>query len=349
MLHIIAPTHQTTSTSLFRLMRLTIRQLHQLEHCVIIIGNESDAIRCRNQGVPVLGSIGGSRDASKTLRGRLLKFMKQSNQSYSEKIMSWGWHAMTASSDCAMEFDAYAVIDEMEIGAPCSSVHTVIPTNETAVRGAIRVGLQKAQFTEPLVGVEPTTAVAERSIVFDLLQISNDGLLVSIVGDTGSWQSILAMADRFKASKQQVNFVLPPMYRDRATLMRLANERGMAEMVHDVPVKLRNVDVLHAADCAWCPEVAPHDTSSNVLDVLFAAWELTPLAVMQTHPIASIPPIGSQIAWGTDDVSVFCWMLDLKNSNTLSLEQCAERVVTVRSITSPSRFIEGLQLRMHAV
>ena len=105
MLHILTPSHFTTSTALCGLMRMTIRQLHQEKHQVIVVGDVNDAKRCQNQGVPVLGSCDGVLNASKTLQKRLCHYIEKANQWQAQKIMAWGWHAMSVTTDCSWEYD----------------------------------------------------------------------------------------------------------------------------------------------------------------------------------------------------------------------------------------------------
>tara|TARA_B100001964_G_scaffold94164_1_gene105649 strand:- start:836 stop:1888 length:1053 start_codon:yes stop_codon:yes gene_type:complete len=349
MLHVISPTHFTTSTSLFGLMRIAIHQLHQENHRVVVIGDVSEAKQCRNQGVPVLGSLSGSLDASKTLSKRLMSFVSETQKNRAEKIMAWGWNAMCATEKCSMEYDSCAVIDEIDQWAPCSGGHLVIPTTEVASKIAKETGVVASQLAEPIIGVEPTSVFANDAIVKDALQLRGDEFLVSIIGDVGSWQDILEMIIRLNSLQKTAHFVLPPRYRDRVMLMNAANNHGIRDSVHCVPPSIRQVDVLRLADCAWSPSLAPFDCSTNALDVLFAAWMTTPLAVNKEHPVSSIPTIGSQIAWAADDVEVCGWMMDLMSKKTTPYCDYTEQVDTVRSIAAPSRFIESLQMRMHAL
>jgi len=349
MLHILTPSHFTTSTSLFGLMRMTIRQLHQEKHQVIIIGDVDDAKRCRNQGVPVIGSCGGFLDASRTLQKRLCSYIKESNQWKTQKIMAWGWHAMSVTTDCSWEFDTYAMIDEVDPTTLGVGGHTVIPTSQSAVNLAERLGVPPMNLTEPLVGIEPTSIVIDKDTIHECFNWDGNGLFICVIGDFGSWQEILSVAVRLRSLNQRATFVLPPTYRDRALLMHAAKRHGLHHMIKEIPLKLRPIDVLLAADCSWCPSIATFDYSSNVLDVLCAASETTPLAVGTNHPIATIPTIGSQIAWASDDTEVCGWMINLKKNSVSEEEICAERVTTVRSIAAPTRFIEALQMRIHTL
>jgi hypothetical protein len=349
MLHIISPAHFTTSTSMFGLMRVAIHQLHQENHRVIIIGDDLESKRCRNLGVPVLGSLSGSLDASKTLSKRMISFVTDIKINSSEKIMAWGWHAMCVTEKCTLDYDTFAIIDEVDQQSPCSSGHLVIPTTEVASIIANKSGVLEKQLTEPIIGVEPTTVFASDAMVREALQLQGNEFLISIVGDLGSWQEILAMLIRLDSTQKTAHFVLPSTYRDLAMLIRAANNHGVADNVHCVPSSIRHVDVLRLADCAWCPSLAPFDCSTNALDVLFAAWMTTPLAVNRDHPVSSIPTIGPQIAWASDAVEICGWMMDLMNKEKFPYCDYTEQVDTVRSIAAPSRFIQSLQMRMHTL
>lgn len=330
-------------------MRLTIRQLHQHHHQVIVIGDTSDAKRCENQGVPVLGSCGGFLNASKTLQKRLCDYLTGHLALYSEKMMVWGWHAMSVTTDSSLEFDTYAVIDEIDLSIPCNGEHTVIPTSVVAQQFAKRQGVSESNITEPIVGIEPTSLIIDRETVLKSLTIHGEGLLVCIIGDVGSWQEIISIVVRLAASNSDITLVIPPTYRSRRRLLHAAKNHGVSHMIKVTPLDLRQIDVLRAADCAWCPTISSFDNSSNVLDALCAAWELTPLAVHKNHPISSIPTIGPQIAWASDGIEVSGWMLDLKTNHERVEKICTDRVATVRSIAAPSRFIETLQMRMHTL
>ena len=334
---------------LFGLMRLTIRQLHQQHHQVIVIGDTSDAKQCENQGIPVLGSCGGFLNASKTLQKRLCDYLTYHSTFYSEKMMVWGWHAMSVTTESSLEFDTYAVVDEIDLSIPCNGKHTVIPTSTVAQQFAKRQGVSFANITDPVVGIEPTSLIFDRETVLKSLTLNGKGLLVCIVGDVGSWQEIINITVRLAATNSEATLVIPPTFRNRTRLMRAAHKHGISHMIKVTPLDLRQIDVLRAADCAWCPTISSFDNSSNVLDVLCAAWELTPLAVHKNHPINTIPTIGSQIAWASDGIEVCGWMLDLKTNHERVEKICTDRVATVRSITAPSRFIETLQMRMHTL
>lgn len=349
MLHIITPSHFTTSTALFGVLRMTIRQLHQEKHQVIVIGDVDDTTHCRNQGVPVLGSCGGATNASKTLQKRLSNYIRDAYQRQPTKVMAWGWHAMVMTTGCSWEFDSYAIIDEVDKELLGSGGHTVISTSHYAISRVEQFGIPPLQMTEPLVGIEPTSVVLDKDMVRKQFKCGRNGLLVCVIGDLGSWREILAVANRLEALGQDATLVLPSSYRDRVHLMRAAISHGLDDRIQEIPGELRQVDVLLAADCAWCPPVAPFDVSFNVLDVLSAAAEMTPLAVHKTHPVATIPTIGSHIAWAENDTEVCGWMLNLQANNTLNTQVCAERVEMIRSIAAPTRFIEALQMRMHAL
>lgn len=328
-------------------MRMTIRQLHEEEHRVIVIGNPNEAKQYHQQGVPVVGSIGGIKNASKTLQRRLATYLQHSPScSSNETLMAWGWHAMQMTMDCSWKYDTYAVIDEVDLSDYGVGGHTIIPTSPCAVTYASSLGIPEVQMTEPLLGIEPAAMVVDKETVFEALDWDGDGLCISIIGDVGSWQEIISVAVRFNAMHQKVIFVLPPTYRDRASLMTAACSHDISQMFSEVPRSLRTLDVLVASDCAWSPPTAPYDSTSNVLDVLTAATQMTPLAVHTSHPIASISTIGSNVAWVKDSVEVSGWMLELKSNQAEVERTCAERVSLVRSIMTPTRYIEALKLKL---
>ena len=328
-------------------MRLTIRKLRQKEHQVVIIGGLDEAQQLKDQGIPVVGSLSGVRNKSKTLHKRLLSYIQKKQYTSSDKILAWGWHATAIVSMCELECDVYGFIDEVDCQHRCDSGLTIIPTSEASSRAAMQMGLHSSCIGEQIIGVEPTSMVVNRTEALELLNFSSDTLLVSIIGDMGSWKDIISMAIRLRAAKQKALFVIPRTYRDHSKLVKSAMGCGIHDMVQEMPLLLRQVDVIHVADCAWCPAPAPYNSSCGVLDILSAAWEETPLAIGSSHPVATLPAIGSQLAWARDDIEVCGWMLDIGQDSDRHQHKCALRVETVRSIATPSRFIDGLQMRLY--
>ncbi len=349
MLHIISPSHWTTSSSLIGLMRLAIRQLYQEEHEVIVIGTTEEESNFRERGIPVLGSIGGATDRARTLSKRVTRYIQEMRGCQYSNIIAWGWHAMVVTEDCSNNYETCAFIDECDATMQGGGSWRVIPTTDFVSKHANTLGLSLEQIQEPLVGVEPSTFSLDSEQVVEELHLHEDDVLISIVGNLGSWQDIIAMAVRLNVAKQNAVFVLPSTYRDRALLMRAAVSHGIHDMIRQPPAAIRQTDVIRHADCAWCPSPASFDCSANVLDVLFASWEETPLACSREHPVASIPTVGSQIAWASDEIEIFGWLLDIASTPAKFEQSCTQRAAAVRAVASPLRFIESLQMRLHAL
>jgi hypothetical protein len=312
---------------------------------VLVIGGVEDAAKCRHLGLPVIGSLGGPLDASNTLQNRLLYFCHQSNRVTSRLHVAWGWHAMSVTQKLSFNCKVFAMVDEVDRTSVCQGEHIIIPTTDSWKQNTGVSLPRSSSFSEPLIGVEPTSIILDTATVLESLYVKENSLLVHIVGDMGSWQEILKMAIRLDSADQDAILILPPMYRDYTFLMKAAVLHGVDCMFRLAPQSLRQVDISHAADCAWCPDVAPFDFSTSVLEVLASGWEETALAVPCHHPVKSIPTIGAKIAWATDSLEIFGWLLRLGQDRTCFDQQTAERVVMVRSIAAPTRFIEGLQLR----
>ncbi len=85
-LHIITPSHFTTSDEMFGLMRLAQKSMAG-EHRTVVIGNQHEASALRQRGIRVLGSIDGALDVSKTLTGRLQRILlsRNCNKNYTAK------------------------------------------------------------------------------------------------------------------------------------------------------------------------------------------------------------------------------------------------------------------------
>ena len=348
MLHVLAPSASTSSPLLLQLARMAIRQLHQSEHGVVVLGSEQDARQCKSMGLPVLGSIGGVLDRSRTLQKRVSTYL-QAHYTSVEKIMAWGIDATVATNSCAEVFNVSALIDEVDTSGITVGCQTCIPTSPTGSDTLRAIGYRARQITEPVFGTEPCSLVVNRTTVRELAEVCEDEFLVSIVGDFGAWQEIIAMAVRLKSAKLPVCFSLPNTFRDRANLMRAAREHGIAAMFMEIPQSLRQIDLLNGADCAWCPIHRQGVHTCGVLDVLEAATIDTPLAVQQSHPVSSLPSIGVKIAWASDVLEVAGWMLTMYASDEKASEQTASRVSAVRAITTPSKFIENIMLRTQCI
>lgn len=345
-LHIITPSHATTSQALVGLMRLA--QLHLGgTHQTIVIGNQGEAINLRNMGIVVHGSLDGPTNSSNTLGKRLQSLVNITTKGINAQIIAWGWHSATVASSLEVDCEMLAIVDEID--KSCSMVNsklTIVPTNWNCSKRLCQLGVQSTRLTEPLLGVEPSVLVVDKKSTRKLLHVEHTSFVVSLVGIRASWQDVLSMAVRLKSANQHVDFILPASYEYRSQLMMASKQHGISEMAHDIPFSLRSVDVVKASDCVWVPDVASYDESCGVLDVVSAAWEGVPLAVGVNHSVSSIPTIGQQIAWVRDELDVTGWILDLANGFSHTVKQISDQSSNIRSIASPTRFVDGLLMRM---
>ena len=203
MLHVLAPTQQTTSSLILQLARVSIRQSHQFEHWVVVLGSEQDARYCKSIGLPVLGSIGGPRDQSRTLQTRLTRYLSECFTS-EKKIMAWGFDAMLATNRCSENFDVSAFVDEVDLSRRSCGMQTCIPTSPCGAAALRTLGFKKHQIAESVFGIEPCPLVVDAITVRDSLRVQNGEFVVSIVGDFGDWKELLSMAVRLQSANINV-------------------------------------------------------------------------------------------------------------------------------------------------
>ena len=345
-LHIITPSHATTSQALVGLMRLTQMHLGGT-HQTIVIGNQVEVTNLRNMGVVVLGSLDGPNNSSNTLGKRLQSLVNTKTKEINFRIIAWGWHGATVASSLEVDCEIFAIIDEID--KSCSMANsklTIVPTNWNCSKRLCQLGVPSTRLTEPLIGVEPSVLVVDKKSTRKLLHVEQTSFVVSIVGIRSSWQDVLSMAVRLKSANQHVDFILPASYEYRSQLMMASKQQGLSESAHDTPDSLRTVDVVKASDCVWVPDVSSYDESYGVLDVVSAAWEGVPLAVGVNHSASSIPTIGQQIAWVRDELDVTGWILDLANGFSHTAKHVTDQSSNIRMIASPLRFVDGLVMRM---
>ena len=346
-LHIVTPAHTTTPSTCIGLIRLVLQHIGGSHH-VIVIGNESDVSDLRAMGLPVLGFVDGPLDTSRTLARRLQELIQQvTNDGVTQRIIAWGWHPASVASAISWDTSVIAIVDEID--ASCSITAgelRIIPTSWTGSECLRARGIPDDSMTEPLIGVNPVTMVVDRSAVQEQLQLFHSDVTVGIVGRLGSWQEIIAMAVRLRAANAQADFIIFPRYEYRVQLMFAAKQQGLSDILHEIPSTMRPIDVVKVVDGIWVPSVMAYDVSCSVLDVVSIAWEGVPLAVPTNHPIAGVPTVGKHIAWARDEIEVCRWLLDLARDTRTSMNETTDITTRIRSIASPSRFIEGLQMRM---
>ena len=128
-LHIITPSHATTSQALVGLMRLAQMHLGGT-HQTIVIGNQVEVTNLRNMGVVVLGSLDGPNNSSNTLGKRLQSLVNTKTKEINFRIIAWGWHGATVASSLEVDCEIFAIIDEID--KSCSMANsklTIVPTN----------------------------------------------------------------------------------------------------------------------------------------------------------------------------------------------------------------------------
>ena len=343
-LHFIAPTDSTTSSELIGLMQLVTGQIGGIHRCVVL-GDRQDSQFMRSLGISLVGYIDGLKNKSRTLATKIDRVMTQSR--IDQKIIfAWGWRSAVALSNTESKTPIIAFVDGVDRAFDLSdkSMTVISPSIQstkpltTALCSAVRV-------SEPLIGLKPVSIVQDRNAVNDQLGIERTRI-ISILGETASVDSIISMAVRMDGVHANIVFVLPEMYQFRTQLISRAVSCCLDKFIVDLPPSLRSVDVLVASDAAWAPDSPNYAQPSSVLGTLSAAWEGVPLAASKQHAASGIPIIGKRIAWASDEMQVGAWLLQVLSTPEAALKEALELAHRVRAIASPSRFIEGIQMRM---
>lgn len=327
-------------------MKLTVEQLGG-PHQVIVIGSQEDAAEVRARGIPVLGSVDGPVNASLTLDRRVRALVDRQAVNHNKpRIFAWGWHGATVASGLGSEYEPLAIVDDID--RSCSILGeniVVIPTSREGSRMLVAAGVPHASIAEPLIGVKPTSVLIDRETVQDYLHLEHAKYIVALVGKRSSWQEVIRMLARLRASAQHVDFVMPARYKYHSQLVAAARKQNLSDMLHDPPGQLRHVDVINGADAVWAPLVAPFDESSEVLDVVETAWAGLPLVASTSHPVGGVPDVGRQLATAQSEIEICGWILALAKDTTEANETAENLATQVKSIASPTSFIEGLQRR----
>jgi hypothetical protein len=315
-------------------------------HQTIVLGNDDEGKLLRNRGINVLGTVGGVRDASNTLIKRVNRLIESDVTQRTTFYMAWGWHSARIVSGLGNELNTIAFVDEIENDFYTNTKTLFIPTSWVGAKYLRSLGVSASSVCEPLIGLDPTPVVANKSDVRKELQLESTENVVSIVGKNASWKEILEMAYRIHMLDTKIVFVLPINYSYRGQLMLAAKERGLTNMFRNTPSSLRMADVNVCSSCAWAPNTALFDKSLGVLELLKAAWDGLPLAVQTAHPIYGLPSLGTTIACAKDVLDISKCILDIVLGEIDRSEEYAELTSNVRAIASPARFIEGLRQRI---
>ena len=325
-------------------MQLVIGQIGST-HRGVVLGTRREAQLMRNMGLSLFGYIDGIENRSKTLAARIDRFVEDSEMDC-QLMYAWGWRSAVALSKIQSGIPILAFVDAVDFQLQLSdkSMTVVTPclnSNDPLVIDAS----PSIQFSEPLLGLKPISLVPDKNTVRDQLRVGQSKI-ISILGETASPEHIIKMATKMKLSEEKVVFVLPESYLYFKEVMVRANSLNARECIVDLPPTLRTVDVLAIADGAWAPDPEPCSQNSGVLGTLAAAWEGVPLAVSKKHAAAGMPVIGNKIAWACDEMEVSAWLLKLFQSPDAALKSALELAQRVRTIASPARFIDGIQMRI---
>ncbi len=344
-LQVKTPSDPSTSDCFVGLMRLAQRQIGG-EHKTIVIGDQVEAEALRQRGIQMLGSLGGFKNKSNTLSRRLGRLLDTVCISAKSTCIGWGWHSASVLSTLQINAETTAYVDEVDDCISFKNNTTgIIPTNWNVSQRLLAMGIDETVLAEPIVGVAPKSVVVDSKTVLELAGIPVDCCIVAIVGDVSSCEELLTVAMQMKSTGLAICFVLPPNYQHRANVMSVATEKGIADVIRCTPPELRTADIISAASCIWAPSVAKFATSCAVLDVVDAAWDGIPILAGTNHPIASIPTVGKLIACAGSYNAICSWIIGVvKNEKTIT-KKSADTTMAIRSIASPSRFIEGLLLR----
>lgn len=343
-LHIIAPHSGPSSRAMIGLMKLVTQRLPK-EHNLLVLGDADEAAIFRSQGLTVLGSVQGTLNNSRTLGTRLRRAVKAVS-SKKDYLIAWGWASTAAASgiDCLHKTIGY--VDAIDTAStPTIEFDCVIPTTWACGERIRKNTPSSPAVTEPLVGIDAITLVVEPSSVFYGLNISPHAPMVAIVNETAKWKEIVEHVVQMKALGVILTVVVPADYFYYSELHFALEEHGVSDSLRQVSGALRLIDVVHAATYIWAPASTPNRHIGGVLDLLSASSSGVPVAAASTHAITGVPIIGNRIAWVSSIADLSAWVLALLENLSNTEDQGLEIAARVRSIASPAKFVEGLQLR----
>ena len=344
-LHVIAPFSEPSSRAMVGLMKLLTQRLPK-EHNVLVLGNALESNELRTQGFSVLGSVQGLENKSRTLGNRLRRAVA-AIATKRDYLLAWGWNSTVAVSGIDTMHQVIGFVDSIDaVDIPEIEVDRVIPTTWTCGE-LMKKSTRNAQTVmEPLVGIDAKTLVVDSRSVFSGLQIPVNALLVAIVNDVGKWQEIVAFVVKMKSLEIDVTVVVSDSYVFYSELYFALEEHHLATNVRRTMGGIRLIDVVHAAAFAWAPTSIVHGALEGVLDLLSASASGTPVVASNKHAIAGVPTLGPRIAWVSTVSELSAWAAELvKDSDRIS-SKGLEIAARVRSIASPSKFVEGFQLRL---
>ncbi len=327
------------------LLKLVSHRLPKKHH-VLVLGDEMESNQFRTQGLSVLGSIQGVENNSRTLGARVKRVIGKVGTK-KDQLIAWGWHATVAISGIQSVHKTVAYIDSIDANrVPPIKVDCVIPTTWTCAEEMKKNRSSTQIVMEPLVGIDAKSLVVDRSSVLNMLGVQSNSLLVAVVNDVGKWQEIISFVVQMEEMGVEVTIVVSDSYAFYSELYFACKEHRLPNCLRQIGSGLRLVDVVYAASFVWAPTSVVRGTLEGVLDLLSSAASGTPIAASIDHAIAGIPTIGQRIAWVSSVCELSAWSIRLSRDPSCFYDQGLEIASRVRSVASPSKFVEGFQLRL---
>jgi hypothetical protein len=327
------------------LMKLATQRLPN-EHDVLVLGDEVESNELRTQGFSVVGSVQGVENQSRTLGDRVRRAVT-AVATKKDHMIAWGWTSTVAVSGIDVTHQIVGYVDSIDATRmPEIEVDRMIPTTWTCGELLKQSTCDSHTVLEPVVGIDAKTLVVDPRSVFNTLQIPANTLLVAIVNDVGKWQEIVSFVVQMKSLEVEVTVVVSDTYMFYSELYFALMEHLLENSLRRTMGGIRLVDVVHAAAFVWAPTSIVLGTLEGVLDLLSASASGTPVAAFNDHAIAGVPTIGQRIAWVSSVSELSAWAAELFHGSNSISDQGLEIAAKVRSIASPSKFLEGFQLQL---
>jgi hypothetical protein len=264
-----------------------------------------------------------------------------------DTMIAWGWDAATSISGINSVHKTIAYVDAIETGSmPTLAIDRIIPTTWTHAKHLNQKNKSSHIVTEPLVGIHSNTLVVDRASVYQGLGVQASSPIVTTLNNRGDWKQLVAFLVQMRSLGEEVILVIPNEYDWYSELYFALEEHGLEHALRQVTTGLRLIDIVHSSAIAWAPTSTVKGSVEGILDVLNAAASGIPTVTSFDHPIAGLPTVGSRIAQVTSSIEFCAWVKALLQTPQKESDLALELGARIRSIASPSRFVEGLQLRL---
>lgn len=346
-LHVIAPS--PTEPCLPGLLRLATAGMAGQRHAILVLGDQAAADALRRLDLPVIGSVGGCRDLSRTLSarvGRVVASMERAGPV--QRVLAWGWQAAAVTSQLRRPPGDIAFIDGIDRCPPMLLGQLrVLPTSWTLRDRLLAWGVDADRVCEPLIGVEPATSVQPPGDLRLALGLRTSDLLVLVIGHGGAIDaaaSAVEFTTRMDAAGCRAHLVVLRQWRAWREVRAALREQGISRRLHVLPPGVRPVDAVTDANLAWV-EGGDSDRSLDVLGPLRLAWYGMPLMAMASHPLSGVPTVGARLARAQGVNDVCRWCMEVAADREGARADALAVAGRLQSIAAPSRFVEGLRLR----